>query len=52
MINVGTENVFLAKSRTEASSTIVLELENSASLDSRVAKRAPIWQLKQKNVSS
>jgi len=42
MINVGTRNVFLAKSRNEASSTIALELENSVSLDSRAAKRAPM----------
>jgi hypothetical protein len=42
MINVGTGNVFLDKSRIEASSTIALELENSVSLDSRAAKRAPM----------
>jgi hypothetical protein len=51
MINVGTGNVFLAKSRTEASSTIPLaELENSVSLDSRFAKTAPM-ATKAKNVS-
>jgi hypothetical protein len=38
MINVGTGNVFLAKSRIEASSTIALELENSVGFDSRFAK--------------
>jgi hypothetical protein len=43
MINVGTGNIFLAKSRIEATSTNALELENSVSLDSRVAKRAPTW---------
>jgi len=43
MINVGTGNVFLTKSRIEASSTIALaELENSVSLDSRFAKTAPM----------
>ena len=51
MINVGTGNVFLAKSRIEASLTIALELETSFSFDSRVAKRTPM-ATKAKNVSS
>jgi hypothetical protein len=53
MVNVGTGNVFLAKSGIEASSTIVLELENSVRLDSRAAKKVPkATRAKKKNVSS
>jgi hypothetical protein len=51
MINVGTGNVILARSRIEASSTFVLQLENSVSLDSRIAKRAHM-ATRAKNVSS